>query len=296
MRLRFLTFLVAFSTVIFGFPAVFQEDSPSPGPSLQLHYRSLQPGEAVKVIMRADAGARSAQISFIEKKTLLVPGEKPGDFFGFVGIDLGLKPGTYPMRIACVYPDGTAKELLREIHIQQKIFPLSRLRVPQQYVTPPAEEIERIRLEAELVAEIYRMFTHEWMGEGSFILPSEGEVNPNFGERRIFNDLPRSPHSGVDIASPFGSPVKASNTGRVVLAHSLYFAGKSVIIDHGLGVFTFYCHLSQIKVHRGQLVQKGEIIGEVGATGRVTGPHLHWAVRIGGSRVDPFSMISLTSD
>jgi murein DD-endopeptidase MepM/ murein hydrolase activator NlpD len=131
------------------------------------------------------------------------------------------------------------------------------------------------------------------LGVGRFIIPSEGEVAPNFGEQRIFNDQPRSPHSGVDISSPFGAPVVASNAGRIVLVSNLYYAGNTVIIDHGLGVFTLYIHLSKFKVERGDVVAKGAIIGEIGATGRVTGPHLHWGVKIQGNRVDPFSLLYL---
>ncbi len=137
------------------------------------------------------------------------------------------------------------------------------------------------------------MITPRWLGEGSFILPCEGEVHPNFGERRIYNNKPRSPHSGVDISAPLGTPVKASNSGNVVFAGDLYFAGKAVIIEHGLGVFTFYCHFSEIKANRGHFVKKGDIIGEVGATGRVTGAHLHWSIKVFESRVDPFSFLSL---
>jgi len=95
----------------------------------------------------------------------------------------------------------------------------------------------------------------------------------------------------LDIAAPAGTPVRASNSGQVVLADNLYFSGKTVIINHGLGVFTVYCHFSKIRIKRGEQVKKGEVIGDIGATGRVTGPHLHWGVKIFGSRVDPLALL-----
>ena len=165
-----------------------------------------------------------------------------------------------------------------------------------KYVSPPSQVLERIRTEAALMRSIYAIYTAEWLAEGVFLIPTDDKAVPNFGERRVFNNQPRSPHSGVDISSPLGTTVKASNSGRVVLAHELYYAGNTVVIDHGLGVFTFYCHFSKILVEKGDQVKKGQAIGEVGATGRVTGPHLHWSLRVRGSRVDPFSLLSLALD
>lgn len=214
----------------------------------------------------------------------------------FVGIDLHQEPGTFPVTLFLLFEDGHHEELSQNITVQPRDFPVKRLWVEEEYVTPPQEVQERIRREAELLQAVYEIYTPQWLGDGRFHVPCEGEIVPNFGERRIYNNKPRSSHSGVDITSPLGSPVQASNAGRVVLGADLYFAGKTVIIDHGLGVFSFYCHFSKIRTERGNFVEKGEVIGEVGATGRVTGPHLHWAVRILGSRVDPFSLLQLELD
>jgi len=172
-------------------------------------------------------------------------------------------------------------------------FPTKKLWVNERFVTPPEDSLERIKRESELLSAVYGMYTPMWLGEGAFIIPSDGELAPNFGERRFFNNQPRSPHSGIDISSPFGSDVKASNSGSVVVANDLYYAGKTVVIDHGLGVFSLYCHFSRIKVRIGDQISKGDVIGEVGATGRVTGPHLHWAFKVSGSRVDPMSLLDL---
>lgn len=214
----------------------------------------------------------------------------------FIGIDLHQEPGTFPVTLFLLFEDGHHEELSQNIAVQPRDFPVKRLWVKEEYVTPPQEVQERIRREAELLQAVYEIYTPQWLGDGRFHVPCEGEIVPNFGERRIYNNKPRSSHSGVDITSPLGSSVQASNTGRVVLAADLYFAGKTVIIDHGLGVFSFYCHFSKIRTERGNFVEKDEVIGEVGATGRVTGPHLHWAVRIFGNRVDPFSLLQLELD
>ncbi|MDH4219894.1 MAG: M23 family metallopeptidase [Candidatus Aminicenantes bacterium] len=260
---------------------------------VNMEFRTLQPGEVVIVRLTGREDVKLANVYFLESKYTMGQGQDPAEWLAFVGLDLGIKPGTYTIDISVLFDDGIYQNISREILVLDKPFPLRKLWVEQEYVTPPPEEMERIRIESELLREIYNIFSPHWLGEGNFIIPSAGEVMPNFGERRIFNNQPRSSHSGVDISSPYGSPVRASNSGRIVLANNLYFAGKTVIIDHGLGVFTLYCHFSKITAKRGEWIKKGDVIGEVGVTGRVTGPHLHWGVRIFGNRVDPFSLVSL---
>jgi murein DD-endopeptidase MepM/ murein hydrolase activator NlpD len=118
-------------------------------------------------------------------------------------------------------------------------------------------------------------------------------ANSRFGTRSVFNGEARSPHGGTDFLSPAGTPVRAPNSGRVVAARELYFAGRTVMIDHGAGVFSQLAHLSRIDVREGESVRPGQVVGQVGATGRVTGAHLHWAVRVAGARVDALSLLAL---
>jgi murein DD-endopeptidase MepM/ murein hydrolase activator NlpD len=127
--------------------------------------------------------------------------------------------------------------------------------------------------------------------QGAFRLPVDVDPAPNFGQRRILNGQPRSPHAGVDFGARRGAPVVAPARGRVVLAEPLFFSGRTVILDHGLGLFSLYGHLSTLSVKVGQRVETGTPLGAVGATGRATGPHLHWAVRLGGARVDPLALV-----
>lgn len=259
--------------------------------TVNLNFRALNPGEVVQITVRSSSPVKSIQARFSGKKYTLGASTKPDEYLAFVGLDLGLKPGIHPIVITPVYADGSYEDVIKEVLVADKEFPVKKLWVNEKYVTPPPEVLSRIREESELLREIYGIFTPRWLGEGPFVVPSEGKANPNFGERRIFNDQPRSPHSGVDISSPYGAPVVASNSGRIVLVSQLYYAGNTVIIDHGLGVFTLYLHLSKFRVKRGESVEKGAVIGEIGATGRVTGPHLHWGVKIQGNRVDPFSLL-----
>jgi len=123
-----------------------------------------------------------------------------------------------------------------------------------------------------------------------------GEANSGFGTRSIFNGEPRSAHSGADFLSGTGTPVKAPNAGRIVAARDLYFTGNTVIIDHGMGLFSMLAHLSRLDVREDEVVTAGQVVGAVGATGRVTGPHLHWALRAGGARVDPVSLLALLGE
>jgi murein DD-endopeptidase MepM/ murein hydrolase activator NlpD len=263
---------------------------------LQLEYRALQPGDVIKIKLLGKVPIKKAHLRFSGEKSMLWEDERTGEFLAFLGLDLNIQPGNFPLVVTAQMGDGTLDTVRKEILVTSKEFPIERLRVEEKFVTPPAEVLERIRLEAELTRSIYAGRSPDWLGEGGFVLPTDGRVNPNFGRRRIFNDQPRSPHSGVDISSAHGTPVKASNSGRVVLAHGLYYAGNTVVIDHGLGVFSIYLHFSRMLVEEGEFVRKGESIGEVGATGRVTGPHLHWSVRIRGSRVDPLSLLDLRMD
>ncbi len=263
------------------------------GVTVELVYRAFEPGEVIVVAIKDDPSVKDAWIRFLEKRYPMGKDETSSGLLAFVGLDLGLKQGSYEMEIFIDKALGEREYIKKQISILAKEFPLKKLLVDEKFVTPPQEFHERIRREGDILKVVYGITTEQWLGKGFFILPSSGKAMPNFGERRIFNNKPRSPHRGIDISVPYGTPVKASNSGRIVLASDLYFAGKTVIIDHGMSVFTLYCHFSKIRVTRGKLVKKGEIIGEIGATGRVTGPHLHWGVKVSGINVDPFSILSL---
>ncbi len=265
----------------------------SSGITVRMDYSSLQPGEPLLFILEGRSDVHAAVLRFLGKTVVMRPAKPGGDALAFMGIDLDVKPGEYPIDIQVEKTDGILEKAHRDIAILEKKFPSQKLWVKQEYATPPRSLTERIRRESEMVSLIFSLETPEWLGDGDFIAPNPAEHWPNFGQRRLTNNVLRTVHTGVDVEVPFGGPIKAVNAGRVVLASHLYLSGMTVIIDHGLGVFSFYGHLSKILIKPGERVAKGEVVGNCGTTGRSTGPHLHWSMRILDSRVDPYEMLSL---
>jgi len=263
------------------------------GVTVELLYRVFEPGEVVVVEIKEPFRVKEARVRFLDRNYKMGTSETNHTLFAFINIDVGLEPGFYTLTVFIQRLKGEWESVQKRIILPAKEFPLLKLWVDKKFIIPPPEYHERIAWEAEIIRVIYGMYTPQWLGEGEFIFPAPGLARRNFGQRRLYNNYHRSSHRGVDVASPYGSSVIASNSGRVVLARDLYYAGKAVIIDHGLGVFTFYCHFSKIDVKRGDVVRRGDVIGKVGATGRVTGPHLHWAIVVARKNVDPFSLLSL---
>jgi murein DD-endopeptidase MepM/ murein hydrolase activator NlpD len=173
-------------------------------------------------------------------------------------------------------------------------YPTTELQVEERFVELSPEDQARADREAAETSAIYDTFTPQRYWTEPFDIPVRGAKDGrNFGHRRVFNGQPRAPHSGADLRATTGTPIFAANRGRVVLAKDLFFSGNAVFIDHGYGLFTTYLHLSKIDVAVGDIVERGEQLGLAGATGRVTGPHLHWGVRLLDARVDPFSLVRL---
>jgi murein DD-endopeptidase MepM/ murein hydrolase activator NlpD len=171
------------------------------------------------------------------------------------------------------------------------------LTVGKQFVEPSAEQIKRANEERQKLRDIFERVTPERLWDGKFRIPLEGvTTGSNFGKRRILNGNPGSPHSGTDFPAATGTPVHAAQRGRVVLAEELFFAGNTVVVDHGLGVYTFYGHLSEIGVKVGDALEAGAVLGRVGATGRVTGPHLHWGLTVERARVNPLQIVKLLAN
>ncbi|HEK85952.1 MAG TPA: M23 family metallopeptidase [Candidatus Aminicenantes bacterium] len=288
----FLALFLNASQMILASATVEKEEIRSAnGDIFELRFRDLQPGEPL-ILVWSVKKSPEAEISFLTHfYQLKNEPEKPQ--FLILGLDLGLRPGLQPLEII-LRENGQEKEKINfPLEVKRRIFPIKKLTVDQKYVTPPPEVQERIKREAEILSFIYNQITPKWLADGSFILPCQGKLFPNFGQQRIYNQVPRSVHSGVDIAVAAGTPIEAANSGRVVLASNLYFSGKTVIIDHGLGLYSTYCHLSKIVVKRGNLVSKGQVIGLAGSTGLSTGPHLHWAIKINEARVDPLAFLEL---
>ena len=253
--------------------------------------RSIQPGELVVLTMtvpepadgvRLHAFGHDIPVFRVDART----------WRGLIGIDLGVRPGSY----AATVEAKTGPRQLQATHPLQVLprhFPVRALTVDPALVTPPPEMQARVAREAAELEEVWRQSAPERLWHGPFVPPVPRTVAGGFGARSIFNGQARSPHSGADFPSPTGAPIAAPNAGRVVLARDLYFSGNTVILDHGLGLFSLLAHLSVIGVHEGESIATGQEIGKVGATGRVTGPHLHWGVRAGGARVDPLAVLAV---
>lgn len=268
-----------------------------PGIPVEISARSFQPGEVLLARLADDPLVRRAVVRFLGQSLTLEPAGPGRTPFGLLGVDLGVKPGPSSITLKAEWKDGRVASSTQELTLEPKEFPTTRLRVAPEMVTPPAGEAERIRREQELVAAVLAVVSPAWLAEGGVISPLEAfEPFPNFGQRRVYNDATPSIHAGVDIGAPWGTPVRAPGSGRVVLASQLYLSGWTVIIDHGRGVFSYTCHFASVLVKRGDLVRKGQVIARVGNTGRSTGPHLHWSIRVGPKRVDPFSLVALPLD
>jgi murein DD-endopeptidase MepM/ murein hydrolase activator NlpD len=208
-----------------------------------------------------------------------------------VGIDIDTKPRAYEVSFAAISA-GRTVTATAELNVTPGAFGRRVLTVDDSFVNPPEPAVARILREAAEVEQLWTRSEPRRLWNDGFLRPVPGRANGAFGSRSIFNGKARQPHGGADFLSPTGTPIRAPNSGRVVLARDLYFTGNTVVIDHGLGVFSLLAHLSVVDVHEGQLVTRGETIGQVGATGRVTGPHLHWAVRMNGARVDPLAVLA----
>lgn len=253
--------------------------------------RSLTPGELVVVTLSVDDLASDVRVEVFGRTTSAVRTAGVG-WQALVGIDVEQTPGSYTLK-AVAQKGPLVLNGQRELIVLPRQFATRTLRVDPSFVNPPALLLQRIEAEAALLDAIYGGVSAGALWDMPFIRPVPHRANSRFGTRSVFNGEPRAPHGGTDFLSPSGTPVKAPNAGRVVLARELFFTGNTVIIDHGFGVFSMLAHLSRIEVVEGESIARGRITGLVGATGRVTGAHLHWSLRVAGARVDPLSALAL---
>lgn len=253
-------------------------------PSILITPKKIVPGGLMVVTVKNAAGP--VEGSFNGKHLYFNPAKHA--FKAVVGIDLKTEPGTYPLSLTV---DG--KQLTRDVVIARKIYPVQKLTLPEDMVVLSPENEARTEREQRKMAAIWP-FDSLRFWQGSFIDPLPGkELGTPFGVRRIINDIPKNPHSGVDLTADEGEPVKAPNDGVVILVDDQFYSGISLVLDHGQGIYTMFFHLSKIEVKYGQAVRKGDVIALVGSTGRSTGAHLHWGVRVQGAKVDPLALIKL---
>ena len=262
-----------------------------PGISVTAASRSVRPGELVVLTIVTAAPAASVRVRAFGRD-LRPFAVSAATWRVLVGIDLETAPRTYPVAIEAGDTGAVARATHRLVVVPRK-FPSRTLTVNPAFVNPPASALPRIERETAELNQLWANSAGTRLWEGPFARPVPDEANSAFGTRTILNGEPRSPHGGADFSSATGTPIKAPNGGRVVVAGDRYFTGNTVMIDHGLTLFSLFAHLSEIDVHVGDVVKTDDIVGKVGATGRVTGPHLHWTVRVNGARIDPLSLLSV---
>jgi murein DD-endopeptidase MepM/ murein hydrolase activator NlpD len=249
--------------------------------------RSVAPGEIVVLTMTLPYAADHVRVqAFGHDIGAFATGTRT--WRAIIGIDLDVTPDTYTVAIDADRLHATSKLL-----VKPRLYSTRRLSVDPAFVNPTEAEQEQIDRETERLNAIWHSSVPERQWTAPFLRPVPHPANSRFGTRSVFNGELRNPHGGADFLSPSGTRVRAPNAGRVALAGPLYFSGNTVIVDHGLGLFSMLAHLSSIAIHEGDRVSPGQVVGRVGATGRVTGPHLHWAVRTNGARVDPMAILAL---
>lgn len=265
-------------------------------PTLSVQSRAVQRGEVLLVIVEGNDAKKPPAGDFGGRPLEFFPAASTGTWLAFVGLDLDVATGPAVLQGVMHDPAGRTVRKTETLTVAAGVFPVEELKVEQKYVTPAKTDSERIESESVKLKHLWARIEPKRLFEGRFDPPITGVSTAHFGERRIFNGQPRAPHSGMDLKAKKGTPVRAPAAGRVVLAGPLYFSGNTVILEHGMGVKTLYAHLSRVMVKTDDIVKKGQVIGKVGATGRVTGPHLHWTLKLGLARVDPYSLTALDLD
>jgi len=212
-----------------------------------------------------------------------------GQQYAVIGIPLSAKPGPQTFTIS----DDTGKRETLGFSIADKAYTEQRLTIKnQRQVNPNQEDMVRIQAESAEMKQAFQSWNEELTPTFSMLPPVDGIRSSSFGHKRFFNGEPRAPHSGMDIAADEGTPIVAPAAGRIVATGNYFFNGNTIILDHGHGLISLYCHMNTIDVEVGRHVIAGEQIGRVGQTGRVTGPHLHWSVNLNNTRIDPAFFLS----
>ena len=255
--------------------------------------RAVAPGEVVAVSVAAPATVTAVTAVWRERTATFLRGAD-GQWHAIIGVDVEEEPGPRTLRVVARRPGSPELVAAHALTLAPKQWRTRTLTVPRRFVTPPASALPRIREETALLNALFRDSRAEQLWAGAFARPVDAVAVSGFGVRSVLNGQPRGPHNGADFAAGTGTPILAPAAGVVVYAREFYYSGNTVILDHGFGLYSTMAHLSAFDVKEGARVERGDLLGKVGATGRVTGPHLHWSVRLLGARVDPESLLAAT--
>jgi murein DD-endopeptidase MepM/ murein hydrolase activator NlpD len=262
---------------------------PAPAENVTIAPSFIGQGEVGLVTVRAKA--LEPDVTWLEKKLTLAFSNRDNLWTGFFGADLTTPPGGYKLKISNT--EGGNPEYVT-VTVLSKDHGTRRITVPREMVELDSKTLARVRKEIKGAKEVLARSTVNPLWWGSWKRPVPGIVISPFGCRNIVNGMERSPHSGVDLRAPAGTPIKVTNRGIAALTANHFFSGKSIIIDHGGGIHSMYFHLSRISVEVGDVVEKGDLIGLTGSSGRVTGPHLHFGIRLDGRRIDPLKLVEIS--
>lgn len=267
-RFYILSFLVLFSSI-----------SQAEGFITRLLNKPVQGGVAIIALNKEQV----KPMAYYQGNPVLVLHEENKQWIAVVGIPLTVKAGTETLNV-----EGVSGKYSIKFDVGHKVYREQRITLKNnRQVNPNQSDQTRITKELNEQITAYKQFSDRIPSNVFFDLPVQGRLSSPFGLRRFFNNQERNPHSGLDLAVPKGTPIKAPADGEVILVGDYFFNGKTIFIDHGQGLISMFCHLSAIDVKVGQQVKRGEVVAKVGATGRATGPHLHWNVSLNNARVDP---------
>lgn len=266
-----IAFLILLGSISLFYSSVIFAALPTP---------SLVPG-GVATLVVGDAAQPRPQVTYNKVPVLTI--KQNNQWVSVIGISLSTKPGKQFIKIA----NGNKSKKL-SFMVKDKQYPTQHLTIKnKRKVNPNNLDMKRITKERPIIKNALKHWSDTANVSLQFIAPVKGVKSSSFGSRRVFNNQPRRPHSGMDIAAATGTPIIAAASGKVIEAGDYFFNGKTVFVDHGQGLITLYCHMDTISAKVGNQVDAGEVLGTVGKTGRVTGAHLHWTVSLNNARVDP---------
>src|SRR5215831_244817 len=287
--------LIALVFSLFSCTALFAKDAAPPGWIVRTEPVNPVNGSPVLFQVTAPAALSSLHGKWSDHELGFRFSAKCKCWYAIGGVDLNARPGK---RVLSLEGQGSDKEHQRltfsgAVTVSAKRYPSVTLSVAPEYVQPPEDVQARIEEEQALKKRLFSQESPESYWLGQFGSPVETGVSAIFGSARVFNGVKKTQHQGLDFHAATGTTVRATNAGTVLLARSLYYEGNCVVVDHGQGLLTFYMHLSEFKVKEGDKVERGQVVGRSGGTGRVTGPHLHFAVRWQGTYLDPATLLTL---
>lgn len=271
LLLTVIVFLLA-CTPVFAFRAELSPEVISPGDPF---------------VLRVTGTDDRVPVASLKKKKFRFSRDGDDGFVAIGAVDVTAKPGTYFLAVAA---GGRKKKI--KLTVEQTVFPTQKLTLPKDKVSLSREDARRVKREARILKKLFAKVS-ERIWQGGFIMPLPNEISTEFGTKRTMNRKWTVIHKGLDIRGREGEEIRAANDGRVVLAEELFYGGNTVVLDHGQGIYTVYMHLSRFDVGIADPVSKGEVIGLVGMTGRATGPHLHFGVKVMSMNANPVSLVEL---